>query len=149
LVALRSRRRLGRAISRKVRRIGVFVPGSVQTHGQYVTAFRNELNTLRYAEGTDYVLLVRWGEGSLDRFSDYARELATAVKGQTSIIPVIFVRVADPSASGFVKSLAERLELAHAAIPTSIMVMTMSNKLTLRILILPLCLYTAGGSRVA
>jgi putative tryptophan/tyrosine transport system substrate-binding protein len=107
LVALRSRRRLGRAISRKVRRIGVFVPGSVQTHGQYVTAFRNELNTLRYAEGTDYVLLVRWGEGSLDRFSDYARELATAVKGQTSIIPVIFVRVADPSVSGFVKSLAE------------------------------------------
>ncbi len=27
----------------KVRRIGVFVPGSTQTHGQYVTAFRNAL----------------------------------------------------------------------------------------------------------
>jgi putative ABC transport system substrate-binding protein len=37
----------------KVRRIGVFVPGSVQTHGQYVTAFRNKLNTLGYVEGTD------------------------------------------------------------------------------------------------
>jgi ABC-type uncharacterized transport system substrate-binding protein len=60
--------------------------------------------------------LVSWGKGS------FARELvqaepkvilatgmavATAVKGQTSIIPVIFVQVADPSASGFVKSLAE------------------------------------------
>ena len=81
-----------------------------------------QLNTLGYAEGTDYVLLVRWGEGNIDRFSDYARELveagpdvilvigaavASAVKGQTSIIPVIFVQVADPSASGFVKSLAE------------------------------------------
>ena len=42
----------------KVRRIGVFVPGSVQTHGQYLTAFRNKLNTLGYAEGTDYTLLV-------------------------------------------------------------------------------------------
>jgi putative tryptophan/tyrosine transport system substrate-binding protein len=81
----------------KVRRIGVFVPGSVQTHGQNLTALRNRLNSLGYAEGTDYVLLVRWGEGNFDRFSDYARELietgpevilvtgtavATAVKGQ-------------------------------------------------------------------
>ena len=119
-----SRGRLRRAVSRagKVRRIGICVPGSVQTRGQYATAFRNKLNTLRYAEGTDYVLLVRWGEGSFDRFTDSARELVqaepevilasgravpTAVKGQTSIMPVIFVQVADPSASGFVKSLGE------------------------------------------
>jgi putative ABC transport system substrate-binding protein len=105
----------------KVRRIGVFVPGTVQTHGQYVTAFRNKLNTLGYAEGTNYVLLVRWGEGNFDRFSDYARELveagpdvilaigtavANAVKGQTSTIPAIFVQVADPVGGGFVKSLS-------------------------------------------
>ena len=105
----------------KVRRIGVFVPGTVQTHGQYVTAFRNRLNTLGYAEGTNYVLLVRWGEGKFDRFSDYARELveagpevilvigtavATAVKAQTSTIPTIFVQVADPVDGGFVKSLS-------------------------------------------
>ena len=105
----------------KVRRIGVFVPGSVQTHGQYLTAFRNKLNTLGYAEGTDYTLLVRWGEGNFDHFSDYARELvearpdvilvigtavATAVKGQTSTIPAIFVQVADPIGGGFVKSLS-------------------------------------------
>jgi putative tryptophan/tyrosine transport system substrate-binding protein len=105
----------------KVRRIGVFVPGSVQTHGQYVTALRNRLNSLGYAEGTDYVLLVRWGEGNFDRFSDYARELietgpevilvtgtavATAVKGQTSTIPVIFVQVGDPIGGGFVKGLS-------------------------------------------
>jgi len=105
----------------KIRRIGVFVPGTVQTHGQYVTAFRNKLNTLGYAEGTNYVLLVRWGEGNFDRFSDYARELveagpdvilalgtavANAVKGQTSTIPAIFVQVADPVGGGFVKSLS-------------------------------------------
>ena len=79
-----------------------------------------QLNTLGYAEGTDYVLLVRWGEGNFDRFSDYARELveagpdvilvigaavASAVKGQTSI-PAIFVQVADPIGGGFVKSLS-------------------------------------------
>ena len=107
--------------SGKVRRIGVFVPGSVQTHGQYVTALRNALTALGYIEGTNYVLLVRWGEGNFGRFSDYARELvqaepevilatgtavATALKGQTSIIPVIFVQVADPIGSGFVKSLS-------------------------------------------
>jgi hypothetical protein len=38
----------------KVRRIGVFVPGSVQTHGKYVTALRNGLSrptsTLRATE---------------------------------------------------------------------------------------------------
>jgi putative ABC transport system substrate-binding protein len=105
----------------ELRRIGVFVPGSVQTHGQYVTALRNALSTLGYAEGTDYVLLVRLGEGNFDRFSDYVRDLveagpavilatgtavASAVKGQTSIIPVVFVQVADPIASGFVKSLS-------------------------------------------
>jgi putative ABC transport system substrate-binding protein len=65
--------------------------------------------------------LVRWGEGNFDRFSDYARELveagpdgilvigtavATAVKGQTSTIPAIFVQVADPVGGGFVKSLS-------------------------------------------
>jgi putative ABC transport system substrate-binding protein len=38
----------------KVRRIGVFVPGSVQTHGKYVTALRNALKALGYAEGADY-----------------------------------------------------------------------------------------------
>lgn len=105
----------------KVHRIGVFVPGSVRTHGQYVTALRNALNIVGYAEGTDYALLVRWGEGNFDRFSDYARELvqaepdvilatgtavAAAVKGQTSIIPVIFVQIADPIGGGFVKSLS-------------------------------------------
>jgi putative ABC transport system substrate-binding protein len=66
-------------------------------------------------------LSVRWGEGNFDRFSDYARELveagpevilvtgtpvATAVQGQTSSIPVIFVQVADPIGGGFVKSLS-------------------------------------------
>jgi putative ABC transport system substrate-binding protein len=86
-----------------------------------VTALRNRLDRLGYAEGTDYVLLVRWGEGNFDRFSDYARELietgpevilvtgtavATAVKGQTSTIPVIFVQVGDPIGGGFVKSLS-------------------------------------------
>ena len=105
----------------KVRRIGVFVPGSVRTHGKYVTALRNALNALGYKEGTDYVLLTRWGEGKFDRFSEYARELvnegsevilatgtsvASAVKGQTPTIPVIFVQVADPIASGFVNSLS-------------------------------------------
>jgi putative ABC transport system substrate-binding protein len=80
-----------------------------------VTAFRNKLNTFEYKEATDYVLLIRWGEGNFDRFSDYARELveakpdvilvigtavATAVKGQTSTIPAIFVQVADPIGGG-------------------------------------------------
>jgi putative tryptophan/tyrosine transport system substrate-binding protein len=104
----------------KVRRIGVFVPGSMLTHGQYVAALRNALSVLGYREETDYVLLIRWGEGKFDRFPDYARELiqaapdvilatgtavASAVKVQTSVVPVVFVQVSDPIAGGFVKSL--------------------------------------------
>jgi hypothetical protein len=52
----------------KVHRIGVFVPGSVQTHGKYVTTLRNALKAVGYIEGNDHVLLVRWIDRRQPRF---------------------------------------------------------------------------------
>jgi putative ABC transport system substrate-binding protein len=101
----------------RVRRIGVFVPGSVRTHGKYVTALRNALGSLGYSDGNSCIFLIRWGEGNFDRFSDYALELiearpevvlttgtpvTSAVRRQTATIPVVFVQIADPITGGFV-----------------------------------------------
>jgi putative ABC transport system substrate-binding protein len=102
------------------RRIGVFVPGSERTHLQFLSAFRDALTELGYVEGKNYVLLVRYGEGHFEQFSGYAGELirerpevilatgtavVSALRQQTRDIPIIFVQVADPVASGFVQSI--------------------------------------------
>ena len=101
--------------------IGVFVPGSPQTHEQYVSAFGSALDDLGYGEGHKYALNIRWGEGGFDRFRDYATELVTAkpevilatgtsvlsaLKQATQTLPIVFVQIADPVTSGFVESLA-------------------------------------------
>jgi putative ABC transport system substrate-binding protein len=73
----------------KVRRIGVFAPGSVQTHGQYVTAFRNKLNTLGYAEGTDrFVGLLGRTDWSATSISKWPSRLKPAL-GRRLPIPLI------------------------------------------------------------
>ncbi len=89
----------------KVRRIGVFVPGSAQTHGQYVTAFRNALAALGYVEGNNYVLLIRWGEGNFDRFADYASELVRAG-------PEVILTTGIGKWLGFLKEVAPNLARA-------------------------------------
>ncbi len=99
----------------------MFVPGSAQTHGRYGSALLSALGALGYEDGHNYALLVRWGEGRFDHFRDYAADLVgtgpdiisgvgtpvvSALKQQTQVIPVVFVQVADPVASGFVDSWA-------------------------------------------
>jgi putative ABC transport system substrate-binding protein len=101
--------------------IGVFVPGSPQTHRQYLSVFKSALDELGYDESHNYTLNIRWGEGEFDRFRDYATELVTskpevilatgtsvlsALKQATQTLPIVFVQIADPVASGFVESLA-------------------------------------------
>jgi hypothetical protein len=56
--------------TKEMRRIGVFVPGSARTHGQYVKAFQTALSDLGYEEGSNYALNVRWGEGGFERRPD-------------------------------------------------------------------------------
>lgn len=105
----------------KFKNIGVFVPGSLETHGQYLKEFRNALGDLGYQEGANYALNISWGEGAFDRFRNDAAQLIgagpdvilatgtavlSAIKQETQTVPVVFVQIADPVASGFVENLA-------------------------------------------
>src|SRR6476620_12574119 len=56
--------------------IGCLIPGSQESHGQFVAAFRQRLDQLGYIEGHDFVLDLRWAEGKVDRFPALASELA-------------------------------------------------------------------------
>jgi len=57
-------------------RIGCLIPGTQQSHGPFIVAFRQGLAQLGYVEGRDFVLDLRWAEGRVDRFPTLAEELA-------------------------------------------------------------------------
>jgi len=104
----------------RVRRIGVLM-GVDPTAQSYVTAFRSALTKLGWAEGSNLRTEIRWAAGDPDKIRSFAKELVDlrpdAIVGQstpvvaalvreTQTIPIVFVNVADPIASGFVVSLA-------------------------------------------
>jgi ABC-type uncharacterized transport system substrate-binding protein len=60
----------------RVARIGCLIPGTQQSHGPFIVAFRQGLGQLGYVEGRDFVLDLRWAEGKVDRFPTLAEELA-------------------------------------------------------------------------
>jgi putative tryptophan/tyrosine transport system substrate-binding protein len=107
----------------RMRRIGVLMGGFVDSdpEGQArVTAFREELQQLGWAEGRNVRIDYRWATSGAELIQRFAKELvalqpnlilanstpATAsLLQQTRSIPLIFVQVADPVGSGFVASL--------------------------------------------
>lgn len=102
-------------------RVG-FLGGSSSSIGRTLLAcFLSEMRKLGWTEGRDFTLEVRWTEGIVDRYSQYAAELARsspdvivttstpgakAARQAITRIPVVFVAVSDPVASGIVASLA-------------------------------------------
>src|SRR5437879_6558076 len=105
----------------KVRRVGVLSVGSVSTARHLVEAFFKGMADMGYQEGRDVHYEVRYGEGSIDKFEQYAREhvsdnvdliwasstpAATAVQKATASIPVVFALVGDPVFSKLIRSLA-------------------------------------------
>jgi putative tryptophan/tyrosine transport system substrate-binding protein len=104
------------------RRIGVLMGVADQPDQQsYVTAFRDALTKLGWAEGSNLRTEVRWGAGDADKIRSFAKELVdlwpdvilgqstpvvAALVRETQTIPIVFVNVADPIGSGFVVSLA-------------------------------------------
>jgi len=98
-----------------------FLGGSSSTIGQTLfSCFLSELRKLGWTE-RDFKLEVRWTEGIVERYSQYAAELvrlnpdvivatstpgAKAAQRATAKIPVVFVAVSDPVASGIVDRLA-------------------------------------------
>jgi putative ABC transport system substrate-binding protein len=103
--------------SREIPRIGVLWPNPVTTF----EFMRQGLKDLGYVEGQNVAFEFRWAEGKLDQLPELAAELVRlqvdvivtlapqatlAAKDATQTIPIVFVAMGDPVASGVVSSLA-------------------------------------------
>ena len=108
---------------KKAARIGILRSDSPSPNAPVETlvAFRGGLRELGYVEGQNIFLEYRWAEGRYERLPDLAAELVrlkvdvisttatpatNAAKQATKTIPIVFVNVSDPVASGLVASLA-------------------------------------------
>jgi putative tryptophan/tyrosine transport system substrate-binding protein len=134
----------------KVPRIGFLFVGSSSFYAAWIDVFRQGLKELGYIEGKNITIDYRYAEGKADRLPALADELVglkvdvivssstpsvLAAKKATSTIPIVFVSISDPVASGLVDSLArpggnstgltivavelsgKRLELLKEAVP--------------------------------
>jgi putative tryptophan/tyrosine transport system substrate-binding protein len=105
----------------KVWRVGVLSIGSASTARHLVEAFFNGMSDLGYQEARNVHYEVRYGEGSIDKFEQYAGEhvgdrvdliwtsgtpAATAVQKATTSIPVVFALVGDPIYSKLARNLS-------------------------------------------
>jgi putative ABC transport system substrate-binding protein len=105
-----------------VRRIGVLMPGDENAPAAktFVSAFTRMLADLGWADGRNVRMDIRWGRGDINRIRALAQELVglqpdiilanstlatVAVQRETRTIPIVFVSVADPVASGIVTRL--------------------------------------------
>src|SRR5712692_9135302 len=103
--------------SKKIPRVGVLWPNPPATF----EPFRQGLKDRGYAEGQNVTFEYRWAEGKLDQLPELAGELVRlkvdiiltlappatlAAKNATRTIPIVFVSIGDPLASGLVASLA-------------------------------------------
>jgi ABC-type uncharacterized transport system substrate-binding protein len=105
----------------QMRRIGVLVPGTQTTHGQWFAALVQRLRELGWIEGRTVAIEYRWAEGRTERFDEIAAEFVrrkvdvivtsataaiVAAKQATSVIPIVFAAAGDPVGTGLVASLA-------------------------------------------
>jgi len=106
----------------KVPRIGILrIESPPATASIGLTAFRAGMRDLGYVEGQNVSFEYRWAEGKYERLPDLAADLlrlkldvilseataaTEAARQAIKTIPIVFVLVSDPVASGFVASLA-------------------------------------------
>jgi putative ABC transport system substrate-binding protein len=108
--------------SDRVRRIGVLMAGDENDPVQktYVSAFTQALAGLGWTDGRNVRMDLRWEGGDINRIRALAQELVrlqpdiilavgtpqtAAVQRETRTIPIVFVNVSDPVASGIVARL--------------------------------------------
>jgi putative tryptophan/tyrosine transport system substrate-binding protein len=105
----------------KLPTIGLLVPGTPATHGQWFAALVQRLRELGWTEGRTVTIEYRWAAGSSERAAEIAAEfvrlkvdvIATsataptlAAKQATSSIAIVSAGVADAVGSGIVANLA-------------------------------------------
>jgi putative ABC transport system substrate-binding protein len=107
----------------RVRRIGVLVGTAADDteYQGYVSEFVQKLANFGWREGRELQIHYRWTEAKPDKMQAFARELVelrpdlilahatpavNALLRHTRSLPIVFVMVADPIASGLVTSLA-------------------------------------------
>src|SRR5215831_13440025 len=106
---------------KKIPRIGYLALSAPATTTFRADAFRQGLRQLGYAEGKDFVIEYRSGDGTLHRLNELAAELVRlkvdvivtagpaptrAAKAATATIPIVMTQDPDPVGNGFVASLA-------------------------------------------
>ena len=107
-----------------MRRIGIFM-GQLESDPQgqaRVAAFRQGLRELKWIEGNNISIDIRWGSGDAAQVSAFAAELVNlaphvilgsntpqmrALKQATQTIPIVFAGLADPVGDGIVASLSK------------------------------------------
>jgi putative ABC transport system substrate-binding protein len=107
--------------SGKTWRVGYLNPGSSDFHASNFNAWKRRMGELGYLEGQNLIIDVRFAEFDLTRLPRLARDLVavhpdalvavaspavSALKSETSTIPIVMADIGDPIGSGFVKSLA-------------------------------------------
>ena len=106
--------------SKAPRRIAVLFPGTEAGSRTNLQVFRAALRELRYVEGRDISIEVRWADGRTERIASLAAEVVAsnpavivtassegvaACKRATSSIPIVFATAAFVVEQGFVASL--------------------------------------------
>ncbi len=102
--------------------IGYLGSETPQRYGSRLTAFRNGLAEIGYAEGRNVAIEFRWAEGQYSRLPALAADLANrkvnlivaaggaevalAAKSATTTIPIVFEMGGDPVALGVVDSMS-------------------------------------------
>ena len=106
----------------RMRRIGVLMPYDENDPlaKNLLSAFTQALADLGWADGRNVRIDLRWGRGDINRMRALAQELVgsqpdiivtnatvptIAVQRETRTIPIVFVNVSDPVASGIVAAL--------------------------------------------
>jgi ABC-type uncharacterized transport system substrate-binding protein len=104
----------------KLPTIGLLGSGAQSVQGNWANSFARRLRDIGWIEGQTIAIEYRWAEGRRERFEEIAAEFVRlnvdiivttggavfAVKQATSIIPTVFVVMADPVGAGVVESLA-------------------------------------------
>ena len=110
----------------RMRRIGVLMPGDENDPGRWtprLSAFTQALSDLGWIDGRNVRMDVRWDAGDTNLNRALAQELVSlqpdtivtvatpatvAVQVETRTIPIVFVNVGDPVASGIGRLLRTR-----------------------------------------